>query len=171
LSGDNKGKDSFVAEDKGRIEGSSVRCQGVACSVAGNRIEESASLTLTLSDLPFEGRSGGQASATFSALVEPAFARIDSTLRDAEAVVGLTAGFHNLQRGLHLPQRGDHSLGFRAHGSVMVALRESDLIGSAQIKQTAIKKAVSICRLEQHAAHAFHCNAARFCAVKRLHCC
>jgi hypothetical protein len=81
LSGDNKGKDSFVAEDKGRIEGSSVRCQGAACSVAGNRIEEAASLTLTLSDLPFEDQSGGQASARFSPLVEPAFARIDTLVK------------------------------------------------------------------------------------------
>jgi hypothetical protein len=49
--------------------------------VAGNRIEEAASLTLTLSDLPFEDQSGGQASARFSPLVEPAFARIDTLVK------------------------------------------------------------------------------------------
>jgi len=53
----------------------------------------------------------------------------------------------------------------------MIALRESDLIVSTQIEQTAIKKAIMVGRLEHHAAYVFHCNVARPCAVKRLHCC
>lgn len=80
LASDEKGKDRFLAEDRGRVVEANASCRGASCQVGNTRVEESASMVLTLGDLPFDSDNRPPSAAGFTPLVEPAFVHLDTKI-------------------------------------------------------------------------------------------